>query len=110
MGTHKSEDAAYGGDQLDRLTCAVCCRFETVHELRHRMMGEAPHLMDPEQLEAESLLEDGRQRGLYEIPCAGSGAGRSPASTAEFTDSIFEVWTAAVLSNLLISNSACVVV
>ena len=25
------------------------CRFDTAHELRHRLMGEAPHLMDPEE-------------------------------------------------------------
>ena len=61
-------------------------------------MGEAPHLLDPEALEEASPLEDGRQRGLYEAPCAGSGAGRSPASTAEFTDSILEVGCAGLVS------------
>jgi hypothetical protein len=54
-------------------------------------MGEAPHLLDPEALEEGCPLQDGKQRGLYEVPAPGAGAGRSPASTAEFTDSIFEV-------------------
>ena len=70
--------------------CPGARRFDTTHELRHRLMGEAPHLMDPEELDAALLLEDGRQRGLYELPPS-AGRARSPLSTAEFTDSIFEV-------------------
>ena len=79
--------------QHARNPCPRPRRFDTAHELRHRLMGEAPHLVDPEELDAALLLEDGRQRGLYELPGAAgsSGSGRSPLSTAEFTDSIFEV-------------------
>ena len=43
------------------------------HELAHRLMGEAPHLMDPEELDAALLPEDGRPRGLYECACLAPG-------------------------------------
>ena len=51
------------------------------------MIGEAPHLLDPEVLDC-TPVPDGKQRGLYYIP---SSQGRSPDSAAEFVDSIFEV-------------------
>ena len=51
------------------------------------MIGEAPHLLDPEVLDS-TPMPDGKQRGMYYIP---SSQGRSPASAAEFVDSIFEV-------------------
>ena len=62
-------------------------RFDRTHRLRHRMIGEAPHLLDPEVLDS-SATADGKQRGLYYCP---SSQGRSPESAAEFVDSIFEV-------------------
>lgn len=65
----------------------LLCRFDRTHRLQHRMIGEAPHLMDPEVLDSTST-EDGKQRGLYYIP---SSQGRSPESAGEFVDSIFEV-------------------
>jgi hypothetical protein len=65
----------------------LLCRFDRTHRLRHRMIGEAPHLMDPEVLDSTST-EDGKQRGLYYIPCS---QGRSPESAGEFVNSIFEV-------------------
>jgi len=51
------------------------------------MIGEAPHLLDPEVLDSTPEA-DGKQRGLYYVP---SSQGRSPESAAEFVDSIFEV-------------------
>ena len=51
------------------------------------MIGEAPHLLDPEVLDSNATA-DGKQRGLYYCP---SSQGRSPESAAEFVDSIFEV-------------------
>ena len=51
------------------------------------MIGEAPHLLDPEVLDS-TPVPDGKQRGLYYVP---SSQGRSPDSAAEFVDSIFEV-------------------
>lgn len=50
------------------------------------MVGEAPHLLDPEVLDSSSV-PDGKQRGCYYVP---SSQGRSPESAAEFVDSIFE--------------------
>ena len=51
------------------------------------MIGEAPHLLDPEVLDS-TPVPDGKQRGMYYIP---SGWGHSPESAADFVDSIFEV-------------------
>ncbi len=65
----------------------MLCRFDRTHRLRHKMIGEAPHLLDPEVLDSDPV-PDGKQRGMYYIP---SSQGRSPDSAAEFVDSIFEV-------------------
>ncbi len=51
------------------------------------MIGEAPHLLDPEELESVSI-EDGKQRGLYHVS---TSRARSDESTADFVDSVFEV-------------------
>ena len=51
------------------------------------MIGEAPHLLDPEELEDISI-EDGKQRGLYLVSTSKS---RSDESTADFVDSVVEV-------------------
>ena len=76
----------HGGPQTAELHRAWR-RFDRTHRLRHRMIGEAPHLLDPEVLDSNATA-DGKQRGLYYCP---SSQGRSPESAAEFVDSIFEV-------------------
>ncbi|CAK0787664.1 hypothetical protein CVIRNUC_010886 [Coccomyxa viridis] len=77
--THLKQAAMFGGDSNSRW-------FDRTHRLRHRMIGEAPHLLDPEVLDSNATA-DGKQRGLYYCP---SSQGRSPESAAEFVDSIFE--------------------
>lgn len=73
------------------------CRFDRTHKLRHRMIGEAPHLLDPEELESISI-EDGKQRGLYHVS---TSQGRSDESTADFVDSVFEVpWSLTIFLSL----------
>jgi hypothetical protein len=69
-------------------------RFDRTHELRHRMIGEAPHLLDPEELDSHSR-DDGKQRGFYHIPTSHA---RSDLSAADFSDSIFEVRTTGCIS------------
>ncbi|CAL5224558.1 g7261 [Coccomyxa viridis] len=78
--THLKQAAMFGGDSNSRW-------FDRTHRLRHKMIGEAPHLLDPEVLDSDPV-PDGKQRGMYYIP---SSQGRSPDSAAEFVDSIFEV-------------------
>ncbi len=63
------------------------CRFDRTHQLSRRMIGEAPHLLDPEKLDSISS-EDGKQRGLYHVS---TSQARSDQSTADFMDSVFQV-------------------
>ncbi|BDA49469.1 probable BTB/POZ domain-containing adapter for CUL3-mediated RhoA degradation protein at N-terminal half [Coccomyxa sp. Obi] len=78
--THLKQSVLFRGDSNSRW-------FDRTHQLRHRMIGEAPHLLDPEELESISI-EDGKQRGLYHVS---TSQGRFDESTADFVDSVFEV-------------------
>ncbi|KAK9905022.1 hypothetical protein WJX75_007970 [Coccomyxa subellipsoidea] len=78
--THIKQSVLFRGDTNSRW-------FERTHQLSQRMIGEAPHLLDPEELEDISI-EDGKQRGLYHVSTSKS---RSDESTADFVDSVVEV-------------------
>ncbi|EIE19080.1 hypothetical protein COCSUDRAFT_44861 [Coccomyxa subellipsoidea C-169] len=78
--THLKQSVLFRGDSNNRW-------FDRTHQLSRRMIGEAPHLLDPEELDSISS-EDGKQRGLYHVS---TSQARSDQSTADFMDSVFQV-------------------
>ena len=50
------------------------------------MIGDAPHLLDPEALDSSCTAEDGKQCGFYHIPASSNA--RSDDSLADFSDSV----------------------
>ena len=78
--------------QHTRNPCPRPRRFDTAHELRHRLMGEAPHLMDPEEQPdaiaglCKPEVETGvRVLGFSALPCQASTRATPAPARADST-------------------------